>query len=342
MGSEIFATMRRGRQVILALSLVLLGQSNSAPKPFIPIDGAIALVEGLFGLGPNTEPGAAEVYDAAPEVEKEEEIPCGDYGSRRRKRGTKTDSYGSPELNDPCGVSQETDNAVLPATVAPHPSKTQISTNGPGKGYPTGKNCKWVQTTVFKIKYDTKCKDVSSSQCQVNYKTDCKESVSYECKTEFNEECSTTQVEECTTPEAQTTQVEECKTDFNTVTETVTEEVCTRHYEDVCTNSYGLTLNCIQVPKKVCENVDRTIEKQVPVETCNTVEKVSEPQAVCVKVPKHTCNTVPTESCANVPRYDCALVATGDECKKVPERECHQKPVQYPVTERKKVCDNPK
>merc|ERR1712106_439088 len=255
MGSEIFATMRRGRQVILALSLVLLGQSNSAPKPFIPIDGAIALVEGLFGLGPNTEPGAAEVYDAAPEVEKEEEIPCGDYGSRRRKRGTKADSYGSPELNDPCGVFQETDNAVLPATVAPHPSKTQIVTNGPGKGYPTGTNCKWVQTTVFKIKYDTKCKDVSSSQCQVNYKTDCKESVSYECKTEFNEECSTTQVEECTTPEAQTTQVEECKTDFNTVTETVTEEVCTRHYEDVCTNSYGLTLNT--VPTESCANVPR-------------------------------------------------------------------------------------
>jgi len=318
---EIFATMAAGQKIILALSLLSFVQIQAAPKPFPPFSGEI--LETLGGLLEKIKPPTPTEYDAPPTPVEEETIPC----HRRRKRD---DSYGAPEAVDPCGVFQETDNYAVP------------DPSGGGKGKDKETNCKWVQATVFKTKYHTDCTDQTSNHCIMAYKTDCKDSVSYECKTDYHEECATTQVEECTTPEPIKTQVEECETIFKTETETVTEEVCTLEYEDVCTSSYGYSLNCVQVPKKTCKDEPKTIEKEVPEKSCKTVEKVVESEPVCVTVPKHTCNTVPVEECGNVPRIDCSLVAIGEDCKKVPERKCRQRPIQYPVTERKKVCDEPK
>lgn len=257
---------------------------------------------------------AYDAADAAPQAE-DQKIPC----SKRKKR---SDSYGAPQVADECGVFQETDNFV--------PS-SEGGDKGKGSNQTAEQNCKWVQVTTFKTKYHTKCEELKSSQCVMSYKTDCKDSVSYECRTEYNQECSTSQVEECSTAQPQTISALECET----INEKVTEEVCTLRYEDECLNSYGLTLNCRQVPKKTCENV----EKDVPTQACKTVEKLSEPQQTCVSVPKQTCKSVPQESCANVPRSDCSLVATGENCKPVPEKQCKQKAIQYPVTESKKVCE---
>jgi len=314
-------------QIVFGLSLLVLGELHAAPQPFISPGEILESIGGFFGgkTSNGVKPNATE-YEGAP-APQEEEIPC----NRRRKRD---DSYGAPEVNDPCGVFQETDSYIPAEPSVDDGKKPAASTDD--------KNCKWVQATVFKVKYSTECEDKTSSHCVQTYQTVCKDTVSYECRTEYDEQCTTTDVEECTTAEAQSIEVEECETVFNTVTETVTEEVCTLHYQDVCTNSYGYSLNCVQVPQKNCENVDKTVPKEVPSQECKTVTKTAEPQQTCVTVPKETCNSIPTESCANVPRSDCSLVATGEGCKKLPERHCKQKPIQYPVTERKKVCDDPK
>merc|ERR1711982_234992 len=97
---------------------------------------------------------------------------------------------------------QETDSYI-----PPEPSTDGVHSSGGKPAASTAEeNCKWVQATIFKVKYST----------------------------EFEEKCTTEEVEECTTAEAQSIEVEECRTVFNTVTVTVTEEVCTLKYQDVC------------------------------------------------------------------------------------------------------------
>merc|ERR1711874_453663 len=95
---------------------------------------------------------------------------------------------------------------------------------------------------------ETNCKWVQATVFKTKYHTDCTDQTSNHCIMAYKTDCKDSVSYEC-------------KTDY---------------HEDVCTSSYGYSLNCVQVPKKTCKDEPKTIEKEVPEKSCKTVEKVVE------------------------------------------------------------------